>query len=278
MNNIEVMPSGSKKIDVAHKINNERFPMHVHNNYEIYLSLSDGNKFFVGHKIYDVNKYDVFLFNNTDVHKINTSASDSYERYVVMFSPSLFSSDADTSELLGCFSPKQSGRSHKVSLPPDKIEEFLDILQKMIGCENNGDSHMLLRLRLFLSQLLLLINDVRSAPAPRVFPKESCDDARMNRIAEYIRNNCEYPLSLDMLSKKFYLNKFYLCRLFKLKMGFGINDYIESCRLSNAVSLLRKGLSVSDVSLKTGFGSDTYFISVFKKNLGLSPKKYIKEV
>ena len=92
----------------------------------------------------------------------------------------------------------------------------------------------------------------------------------------YIRKHCDYPISLDELSKKFYLNRFYLCRLFKAKLGFGISDYIEACRLSNAIPLLRQGLSVSTVALKTGFGSDTYFISAFKKNLGFTPKQYVK--
>ena len=54
MNNIEIMPSNTKDVEVLHKTGNngEHFLMHVHSNYEIYLSLSDNNKFFVGHKIY----------------------------------------------------------------------------------------------------------------------------------------------------------------------------------------------------------------------------------
>ena len=92
MGNIEIMSSSLKDVEVLHKTGNygERFFMHVHNHYEIYLSLSDGNKFFVGHKIYEVNKYDVFLFNNADVHRISTSSPDDYERYVVNFYPKYF--------------------------------------------------------------------------------------------------------------------------------------------------------------------------------------------
>ena len=56
MTNIEKMSSISR-IEALYKINNsgERFLMHVHNNYEIYVSLSNNNKFFIGHRIYDVN-------------------------------------------------------------------------------------------------------------------------------------------------------------------------------------------------------------------------------
>ena len=128
MTNIEIMPSNSR-IEALHKINNsgERFLMHIHNNYEIYVSLRNNNKFFIGHQIYDVNRYDVFLFNNTDVHKINTFAPYNYERYVVMFSPQLFpKSDPELHELLGCCDAGQQNRSHKLSLPPEQRHSPLE--------------------------------------------------------------------------------------------------------------------------------------------------------
>ena len=272
MNHIEIMPTSPKKIEALHKINNngEKFLMHVHNNYEIYLSMSDDNNFFVGHKVYDVNKFDVFLFSNTDVHKISTSNPNNYERYVVMFSPQLFSkTDPEVYGLLDCFDPNVPNRNHKLSIPKDKRKEFLFLLEKMIECEEREDYHRLLRLRLYLIQLLLLIADIRSENLAPMSLYSTDDDPRINEIMEFIRTHCNEPLSLDMIGKKFYLNKYYLCRLFKAKVGFGISDYIESCRLVNAIHLLREGMSVSTVALRTGFGSDTYFISTFKKNLSL---------
>ena len=140
MTNIEKMSSISR-IEALYKINNsgERFLMHVHNNYEIYVSLSNNNKFFIGHRIYDVNRYDVFLFNNTDAHKINTFDPDNYERYVFMFSPQLFpTSDPELHELLGCFDTGQQNRSHKLSLLPEQRHSPLERRTARIdgGAEN----------------------------------------------------------------------------------------------------------------------------------------------
>ena len=123
----------------------------------------------------------------------------------------------------------------------------------------------------------MLLSDVKQTAAQRNDPRTE-NDPRLNAILDYIRTHCDYPVTLDELSKEFYLNKYYLCRMFKNKLGFGISDYIESCRLSNAIPLLRAGVPISTVALKTGFGSDTYFISTFKKHFGISPKKYVKEV
>lgn len=279
MKNIEFMASGAKKIEISHKVGtkNERFFMHIHNKYEIYLSLSDGNKFCIGDQICDVNRFDMFLFNNTDVHKINVASPETYDRYVVMFSPSLLTKDEDTALLLNCFDSKLPDHTYKISLSPEQAENAVALLDRMRTCEDEGVAYSQLRQRLLLCQYLLLINDVKKTTVSDPVFISDTGDAQLNRIMEYIRDHCTYSLTLEELSREFYLNKYYLCRMFKNKLGFGISEYVESCRMSKAIPLLRAGLPVSTVALKTGFGSDTYFISTFKKHLGTPPKKYIKE-
>ncbi len=280
MNRIEFMPSSPKKIEVKHKygMENSLFSMHIHNNFEIYFTLCDGNKFCVGTEFYPADKNDVFLFNNTDVHKITVTDPDRYERYVVMFAPSLFpKNDPELGGLLECFDGGAAKRNHKISLSDEQAKELTEILEKMILCGNENASRADLKRKLYLAQILLLLSDVKQTAAQRNDPRTE-NDPRLNAILDYIRTHCDYPVTLDELSKEFYLNKYYLCRMFKNKLGFGISDYIESCRLSNAIPLLRAGVPISTVALKTGFGSDTYFISTFKKHFGISPKKYVKEV
>lgn len=278
MKNIAFMPTKNKKIEVQYKVKalEETYSMHIHNDYEIYMSLCNNNKFCVGHKIYDVNKNDVFLFNNTDVHKINVSDPANYSRYVVMFSPSIFSeAEPELSDLLQCFDGKNPNCCHKLSLSDEQAADFLFILRKMTDCECEGVSNSFLKLRLYLSQLLLLVQDIRRA-APAIASVSDTEDHRLNEIMGFLRERCTDTITLEELSGKFFLNKYYLCRMFKNKLGFGIGEYIESCRLSKAIPMLREGMPVSAVARNTGFCSDSYFISIFKKHLGMSPKKYLR--
>lgn len=275
MQNIEIMLFNPEIVDVKHKIdeNNYSFNMHVHSVYEIYLSMSDNNKFCIGQNIHDVNRYDLFLFNNTDIHKINTEQCTRYDRYVVMFSPNIFTkASEETKGLLRCFNANNMNRRHKYSLPEAMRQEFISTLDKMVS---SSDPHKNLKLRTYLTELLLMIDNM-SQSTHLELSSQSYSNPRIKEISEYIQMNFAYPISLDQLSKQFYLNKFYLCKLFKEQTGFGINEYICACRLNKAVALLNAGETVSTVALKTGFGSDTYFISTFKKNLGVSPKQYIK--
>ncbi len=279
MSKIEIMPFDNKKIEALHKVGivGEHFLMHVHGKYEIYVSVSGNSKYFIGQKIYDVDPYDVFLFNNTDVHRIHTYDAAAYERYVIMFPPDVLSKfDEETTSLLRIFETEKASRVHKLKLPKPQINEFLGIVKKLIAC-NTDERHTLLKQKIYLTELLLMINEIAKSSDDAPYTASS-DDKRINEIMTYIRDNCQFPISLDELSKKFFLNKYYLCRLFKSKLGFGINSYIESCRLSNAVPLLQQGRTVSEVAFKTGFGSDAYFINTFKNTFGMSPKKYIKEL
>lgn len=275
MNKIEIMKPISE-ISVAHKIGNsqESTPLHVHNQYEIFISRSNNYRFFVGNEIYDVGKNDVFMFNNTDVHKISAAESaDVYERFVVMFSPRVFDdASPEIKRILQYFDSRNTARRIKTTLTDEQVEDLVLIARKMIDC-NEDVRNKNLKLWLYLIQLLLVIIEV---PNNQFGIQSETEDKRINEILQYIRINSEFPITLDILSQKFYLNKHYLCRVFKKKTGFNISHYVEACRLSNAISLLREGLPVSVVALRAGFGSDTYFISTFKKNLGFSPKQYIK--
>ena len=275
---IKVLPSKVKSAEVLHKLgnNSEIFFMHIHSHYEIYFSQSDNNKFLVDNKIYDVQKNDLFLFNNTDAHKIATSSIEDYDRYLVNFSPKVVAKyDKSLSFLLDCFDAKPS-RRHKISLSASEAETFLSIVKKMMELNSEDSPHKEIKMELFLLQLLLFINECYDKKPH--YSTEANEDPRLNEIMKFIQENYMYPISLDMLASRFSFNKYYLCRLFKEKMGFGINDYIRSCRLSKGIQLLQEGMSVSDVSLKTGFGSDTYFISTFKKYFGISPKQYLKKM
>jgi AraC-like DNA-binding protein len=66
-----------------------------------------------------------------------------------------------------------------------------------------------------------------------------------------------------------------LYRKVKAVMGYNINEYIMNARLQKAKYLLRnEDLSISEVSLKVGFASSTYFATVFKSKFGMTPKAF----
>lgn len=101
-------------------------------------------------------------------------------------------------------------------------------------------------------------------------------DKSMDNILDYINKNLSKNLSVDALSSKFYVSKYYLMHKFKEQTGYTLHNYILQKRLIMANLLITNGENASDACAKSGFGDYSNFVRAFKKMFGLSPKKYYK--
>ena len=100
---------------------------------------------------------------------------------------------------------------------------------------------------------------------------------KMSEIIDYINRNYSDKLSLDYISSKMRVSKYYLCHTFKGVVGMTFGEYITFTRISRAKQLLRESEnSISDIALSVGFDSFAYFSKVFREYEGISPKMYRK--
>lgn len=94
-------------------------------------------------------------------------------------------------------------------------------------------------------------------------------------VKQYIIENIEQDLGLDMLAEKVYLTPGYLSDKFKQETGSGINKYIKQVRMNKAEELLSNtNMKVNNISKAIGYRNDSYFIRIFREHFGVSPKKY----
>lgn len=87
----------------------------------------------------------------------------------------------------------------------------------------------------------------------------------------------ETDINVDRISSYVGIDRSYLYRLFKEKMGISPKKYIVEYKLKTAAKLLKEtGLSVGQVALSAGFDDQLYFSTAFKNHYGVSPTKYRK--
>ena len=95
-------------------------------------------------------------------------------------------------------------------------------------------------------------------------------------VKQYIDENYQDNITLDELSSKFFVNKFYLLRQFKVEIGLTPIKYLELTRIEKAKQLiLNTNLTFSEISIQTGFNSVPYFSSKFKKITHLTPSQFL---
>ncbi len=92
----------------------------------------------------------------------------------------------------------------------------------------------------------------------------------------FIENNYEKDLNLDLLSKILLTSKYHLQRLFKKNYGITPKQYLTDLRIRKAKELLAEGVSVTETCFSVGFESLGSFSSLFKNKTGYSPTQYQK--
>ena len=99
------------------------------------------------------------------------------------------------------------------------------------------------------------------------------------RLKEYIDAHLDTELSVFALCHHFYISRSKLYKISSSEFGMGISDYIAKRRLFRAKELLAKtDLPVYDISFAVGICDTNYFIRFFKKNEGVTPLGYRKNI
>ena len=95
------------------------------------------------------------------------------------------------------------------------------------------------------------------------------------KVMEYIRNHYDEKITLDDIAQYVYLSRAYLSSVFAEETGQSLFSYINYYRVEKSKMLLRDmSVRVVDVAGLCGYDDQSYFTKVFRKQTGMSPKKY----
>ena len=164
-------------------------------------------------------------------------------------------------------------RGGRPAFEPKDEKAFQDIWQRLFEIAMGSDYVKDMKINECLSELLTLLmveswhpEDVTDMPAK----KKSVVLVKMWLDAHYADK-----IKLDDLSARFFVNKYYLTRVFKDQYGQSINAYLLSVRITKAKQLLRfTDKSVEEIGLECGLGALHYFSRVFKEVEGMPPSSY----
>lgn len=97
-------------------------------------------------------------------------------------------------------------------------------------------------------------------------------------INKYIKANlASKELSLQSICHHFSISRSMLYTLSSQAFGMGISDYIRFCRIEHAKKLLlKKNMSIAQISEACGFCAPNHFTRIFKNMVGVLPKQYTR--
>ncbi len=112
---------------------------------------------------------------------------------------------------------------------------------------------------------------INPSPAPH-------DNKKILNLITWLHTHYQEKFSLNALAENTSMSRNECCRYFKHMMNMTITEYLLEYRLSKAAALLESsGLNITEIAEQTGFCDVSYFIKMFRRKTGITPKAYTKK-
>ncbi len=241
-----------------------KFPNHFHDYYVIGFIEKGKRHLICNHQEYFLESGDVTVFNPGDPHACQAVDDKPMDYRSINIKTEIMQQavmDIMGQDSLPRFSPTVHFHSELASSIHD--------LHRMIFEEQSDFK----KEEVFLFLIEQLIREHSDAAPTSFLPKP---DAAMTKISDYLQLNYNNPVSLNDLGTLVGLSKFHLLRSFTQQMGISPYSYLETIRIGNAKKLLENGVPPLEVAFQTGFHDQSHFTNYFKKQIGLTPRQYMK--
>ncbi len=236
---------------------------HCHDRYEILYVVSGNGRCIVEGNEFVLEAGTLILMSPFQYHHVEINPADMpYERYCAHFTKDYLASDG--ARILDALTKYNEGKAGYY--PPSELSgEVASVFERINTAADFPDRQKNSYIKLLLSELLVLLSVARPYEAEHITEELGA------RVIHYLNENIDKDVSLDTLSKKFFVSKYYLCRSFKKYNGVSIHGYVNYKRIVYAKHLIDSGEPASVAAYTVGFGDYSAFYRAYVKIIGTSP-------
>lgn len=120
-----------------------------------------------------------------------------------------------------------------------------------------------------------LVSKYSSFAQRRASPSPTLSYDKLQRVLDLIEHRLADDIGLDELAAEACLSSFHFSRLFQKATGLSPHRYLTERRVREAKTKLAEGrLSLVEIALEVGFGSQGNFNRTFRKHTGLTPGQF----
>ncbi|MDF2590130.1 MAG: AraC family transcriptional regulator [Anaerocolumna sp.] len=254
---------------------------HLHDYIEILFTISGEFQIVLNTKEYYFSAGDMVLINSNEIHNVN-SLSDGPNKYIVIkFEPEiLYTTTQSLFEMKYVMPFILNESTHQKIFKKEEIEKSVipNIIYGILEEYTNKTYGYELAIRANIYNLFLYILRHWNAQNIDLNINQDINQDMVRRLQvvfDYVDNNYQNEItSLDM-ANLCNLSYSYFSRAFKKVMKKNFKEYLNYVRISKAEKFLTTSdLNITEVAMKVGFSSSSYFIQQFKQYKELSPKQF----
>ena len=254
----------------------QKLDYHYHEFDKLILLLGGKVTYVVEGVTYFLQPWDVLLVQHNLIHKPIIDPGEPYERVVVWLDRTWLSQRSDPGERLDtCFDTARERGFHLLRADGARRLRYMQTIQGLEEALHSKEFGAARLADTLCQQLLIDVN--RDILASRTAAEASDSyrvDPKMEEILRYIVHHLDEDLSVDSLSKRFYLSRYYLMHRFKAVTGYTVHQYISQKRLLLAGELIRQGVPVMKAAEQAGFSEYSTFLRAFRNTFHMSPREF----
>ena len=155
-------------------------------------------------------------------------------------------------------------------------EELVSIQQKITAIAASNDPFKEIHVKILLKELVLCVLKMKHLNILNADALENTNNTPFAAIINFIRQNIYNTISIEDLLQISCMSKSTFYRAFVDQLGISPYQLIINERLKIAKNLLlEERLSIKETAYASGFSSPNYFIRLFKKHEGITPKQFV---
>ena len=250
------------------------FSYHYHDFHKILILLDGEVTYCIEGRTYNLAPNDIVLVNAGEVHRPIIHSDCTYERIILYVSPEFLAEYSEPDNDLGlCLRQAAAEQSHVLRVQTAHANRLDTAIRALDLCASDTDyAHSLHEKLLFLEFMIQLNRAALHNQA--AFIGHSPSDEKIVSVLGYLNRHLTEDISIDDLSARFFLSRYYLMHAFKEQTGYTIGGYLSTKRLLRARDLIAQGTPITEVCYACGFRNYSTFSRAYKKSFGESPREY----
>ena len=238
------------------------FNHHTHPECEIYINLAGDVSFMVENTIYPVTKGDIIITRPFEYHHCIYHTKTRHRHFWILFS------GLENQRFLDLFFERRKGDGNLLMLEPDAMQELVELCFSLC----RGQQGELEKYFCFF-KLLRLLEQAKTEGAGGTESK-----TELASVFTAIHQRYGEKLSVKELAEMAHISISTLERWFEETLHTTPTAYIRRIRLVNAARLLSERHSVTETANLCGFSDVSAMIGLFKKQYGMTPFQYQKQL
>lgn len=244
-------------VNVAHE-----FPAHVHDSYTLGVVTRGERLICVNGVEHLIRAGEGFIIDPLEPHTCGPVDGNGHDYRVISLDAALMKAAARDVFGRECLPRFSCIRLSKNTL----IIRLINLLRKLDNNQAGG------------VELLPLLTDIIERYASTVSP-EAISDSRQRlafQARAFLDMHPDRTVSLDELAAEVNISPYYVDRVFRAVIGVPPHVYQLQARVKRAVAALLKAGSITEAAYTLGFADQSHFTRIFKKNVGVSPGRFLK--